>query len=93
MTIGDRVFFGTGVSLITATHETGIQSRRDNIEYAKPITIGDDCWLGTNVTVLPGVNIGRGCTIGSGSVVTKDVPEYSVCMGVPAKVTQTVAPE
>lgn len=90
MTIGDRVLFGTGVSLITATHETSLQSRRDNVEYAEPITIGDDCWFGANVTVLPGVTIGRGCTIGAGSVVTKDVPEYSVAMGVPARVVRKV---
>ena len=80
VTIGDRVLFGTGVSLITATHETSIQSRRDNIEYAEPITIGNDCWLGSNVTVLPGVTIGNGCTIAAGSVVTKDIPDFSVAM-------------
>ncbi|KAI8316831.1 Sophorolipid acetyltransferase [Colletotrichum sp. SAR11_59] len=51
VTIGDRVMFATGVSLITATHETSLQSRRDNIEYAEPITIEDDCWLGANVTI------------------------------------------
>jgi len=44
--------FATGVSLITATHETSLQSRRDNVEYAEPITIGDDCWLGANVTIF-----------------------------------------
>ncbi|KAI9146860.1 Sophorolipid acetyltransferase [Paramyrothecium foliicola] len=92
VTIGDRVFFGTGVSLITATHETGLQSRRDNIEYAEPITIGNDCWLGANVTVLPGVTIGNGCTVGAGSVVTKSVPDYSVVVGVPAKVIKKVEP-
>ena len=80
VTIGDRVLFGTGVSLITATHETSIQSRRDNIEYAEPITIGNDCWFGSNVTVLPGVTIGNGCTIAAGSVVTKDIPDFSVAM-------------
>ena len=84
--------FGTGISLITATHEVGVQTRRDNIEYAEPITIGDDCWLGANVTVLPGVTIGKGCTIAAGAVVTKDVPEYSVAMGVPARVVKKVEP-
>ncbi|KZL84422.1 galactoside o-acetyltransferase [Colletotrichum incanum] len=92
VTIGDRVMFATGVSLITATHETGLQSRRDNIEYAEPITIGDDCWIGANVTVLPGVKIGKGCTIGAGAVVSKDVPDYSVAVGVPAKVIKKVDP-
>ncbi|KAM0421136.1 hypothetical protein ACHAPT_011028 [Fusarium lateritium] len=92
VTIGDRVFFGNGVSLITATHETSLQSRRDNIEYAEPITIGDDCWLGANVTVLPGVTIGKGCTIGAGAVVSKSIPEYSVAVGIPAKVIKKVEP-
>ncbi|CAH0017060.1 unnamed protein product [Clonostachys rhizophaga] len=92
VTIGDRVMFATGVSLITATHETGLQSRRDNIEYAEPIVIGDDCWLGANVTVLPGVTIGKGCTIGAGAVVSKDIPDYSVAVGVPAKVIKKVDP-
>lgn len=92
VTIGDRVLFATGVSLITATHETGVQSRRDMVEYAEPIEIGDDCWLGANVTVLPGVKIGKGCTIGAGAVVSKDVPDFSVAVGVPARVVKKVDP-
>ncbi|KAF5260621.1 hypothetical protein FOXYS1_8721 [Fusarium oxysporum] len=87
-----KVFFGTGVSLITATHETSLQSRRGNIEYAEPITIGNDCWLGSNVTMLPGVTIGNGCTIGAGSVVTKSILEYSVAVGIPARVIKKVEP-
>lgn len=86
------MFLASGVSLITATHETSLQSRRDNIEYAEPITIGDDCWLGANVTVLPGVTIGKGCTIGAGAVVQKSIPDYSVAVGVPAKVIKKVDP-
>jgi acetyltransferase-like isoleucine patch superfamily enzyme len=93
VTIGDRVLFGPNVSIYTATHETDIQSRRDNIEYAKPITIGNDCWIGGNVVVLPGVNIGKGCTIGSGSVVTKDIPDWSVAVGSPARVIKKVDPK
>ena len=92
ITIGDRVLFATGVSLITATHETSLQSRRDNVEYAEPITIGDDCWLGANVTILPGVTIGKGCTIGAGSVVSRSIPDYSVAVGVPARVIKKVDP-
>lgn len=86
------MLFATGVSLITATHETSLQSRRDNIEYAEPIVIGDDCWLAANVTVLPGVTIGKGCTIGAGSVVSKSIPDYSVAIGVPARVIRKVDP-
>jgi acetyltransferase-like isoleucine patch superfamily enzyme len=92
ITIGDRVMIGPNVSLLSATHETSIQSRRDNVEYAKPITIGDDCWIGGNVTVMPGVTIGKGCTVAAGAVVTKDIPDYSVAMGVPAKVVKKVDP-
>ncbi|KAL1744795.1 putative O-acetyltransferase [Schizophyllum fasciatum] len=92
VTIGDRVFFGPNVSLCTATHETEVQSRRDNIEYAKPITIGDDCWIGANVVVLPGVTIGKGCTIGAGAVVTRNIPEWSVALGQPARVVKKVTP-
>lgn len=56
------------------------------------VTIGDDCWIGGNVSIMPGVNIGKGCTIGAGSVVTKDVPDFSVAMGSPARVVKKVEP-
>lgn len=92
VSIGDRVMFGPGVSILTATHETEVQSRRDNIEYAKPITIGDDCWIGGHVVILPGVTIGEGCTIAASSVVTKDIPPWSVAMGSPARVRKQVSP-
>lgn len=92
VTIGDRVQFGPSVSIYAATHETEVQSRRDFIEYAKPVSIGHDCWIGGNTTIMPGVKIGKGCTIGAGSVVTKDIPDFSVAMGVPAKVVKKVQP-
>jgi len=92
VTIGDRVMFGPFVSIFAATHETSVESRRKNIEFAKTVTIGDDCWVGGNVIILPGVNIGEGCTIGSGSVVTRDVPAWSVAMGSPARVVKKVDP-
>lgn len=84
--------FGPFVSIFAATHEVGVQSRRDGVEYAAPVTIGDDCWIGGNVTIMPGVTIGKGCTIGAGSVVTKDIPEFSVAIGSPAKVVKKVDP-
>lgn len=92
VTIGDRVMFGPFVSIFAATHEVGVQSRRDGVEYARPVTIKDDCWIGGNVTIMPGVTIGKGCTIGAGSVVTKDIPDFSVAIGSPAKVVKTVEP-
>ncbi|KAF4303303.1 hypothetical protein GTA08_BOTSDO09035 [Botryosphaeria dothidea] len=92
VTIGDRVMFGPNVSIFAATHETEVHSRRDNIEYARPVVIGDDCWIGGTVTILPGVTIGEGCTIAANAVVTKDIPAWSVAMGAPAKVVKKVTP-
>lgn len=92
VTIGDRVMFGPNVSIYAATHETEVQSRRDNIEYAKPVVIGDDCWVGGHAVILPGVTIGKGCTIGAGSLVTRDIPDWSVAMGTPARVVRKVKP-
>jgi acetyltransferase-like isoleucine patch superfamily enzyme len=92
VTIGDRVMFGPFVSIFAATHETEVQSRRDNIEFAREVKIGDDCWIGGHVTILPGVTIGQGSTIGSNSIVTKDVPAWSVAMGSPARVVKKVSP-
>ncbi|EGX91596.1 sugar O-acetyltransferase, putative [Cordyceps militaris CM01] len=88
--IGNRVMFGPFVSIFSATHETGVQSRRDGVEYAKPVVIGDDCWIGGNTTIMPGVTIGKGCTIGAGSIVTKSIPDFSVAIGTPARVVKTV---
>lgn len=84
--------FGPNVSIYAATHETDVQSRRDNIEYAKPVSIGDDCWIGGHVVILPGVTIGKGCTIAAGAVVSRDIPDWSVAMGQPARVVKTVRP-
>lgn len=88
--IGDRVQIGTGVSLITAGHDTSILSRRKFVEFGHPIFIEDDCWIGSNVVVLPGVRIGQGCTIGAGSVVIKDIPPFSVAVGTPCRVIKKI---
>ncbi|KAL1973403.1 hypothetical protein VTN31DRAFT_6038 [Thermomyces dupontii] len=91
VTIGDRVLIGPNVTIVTERHDTdNIQSRRDGIVYAKPVTIGDDCWICVNTTILPGVTIGNGCTIGAGSVVTRDIPPFSVAWGDPARVVYKV---
>jgi acetyltransferase-like isoleucine patch superfamily enzyme len=84
--------FGPNVSIFAATHETEVQSRRDGVEFARPVTIGNDCWIGGQTTILPGVTIGNGCTIGAGSVVTKDIPPFSVAIGSPARVVKKVTP-
>lgn len=88
--IGDRVQIGTGVSLLTAGHDTSILSRRKYVEFGHPIFIEDDCWIGANAIVLPGVRIGQGSTIGAGSIVTKDIPPFSVAVGAPCRVRKTI---
>ncbi|KAF3798832.1 putative acetyltransferase C18B11.09c [Colletotrichum gloeosporioides] len=96
VTIGDRVQFGPNVSIYTAGHDTSVLSRIKFVEYGLPVTIEDDCWIGGGVTIMPGVKIGRGTTVGSGAVVTKSLPAYSVAVGSPARVIkklQTVEEE
>ena len=58
--------------------------------YAKPVTIGSDCWFGANVVVCPGVTIGEGCVIGAGSVVTHDIPPRTLAVGVPARAVRPI---
>lgn len=81
---------GPKVSIYTAGHETSILSRRKFVEFGHPVRIEDDCWIGGNVIILPGVTIGQGSTIGAGSVVTKDIPPFSVAVGSPCKVRKTI---
>ena len=83
---------GPGVSIFAATHKTELQSRRDGEEYAREVSIGNDCWIGGNTIIMPGVKIGNGCTIGAGSVVTKDIPAFTVAIGSPARVVNKVQP-
>jgi len=85
VTIGSNVFFGPGVQLYTASHPLEAEMRRTHA-ISKPITIGNDCWIGGNSVVCPGVTIGNGAVIGAGSVVTKDIPDHSLAVGNPAKV-------
>lgn len=88
--IGARTLFGPGVQLYAATHPLDVATRRSGLENGKPITIGEDVWLGGGAIVLPGVTIGDGSVIGAGSVVTKDVPPMCVYAGNPAKFIKKV---
>ena len=90
VTIGDRVLFGPAVQLLAATHPLEAELRAQGLEYAGPIAIGDDAWLGGGAIVLPGVTIGDHAVIGAGAVVTRDVPPRSVAVGNPARVVKTV---
>lgn len=90
ITIGDAVLFGPKVGLYTSNHLIDPTERTQGGCIAKPITIGDQCWLAANVTVLPGVTIGAGTVIGGGSVVTHDIPEHVVAAGNPCQVLRPI---
>lgn len=99
VTIGDNVMCGPNVTLVTAMHplryqDRNLRTRPDgttyDLEYAKPITIGNNCWLASNVTVIGGVTIGDGCVIGAGSVVTRDIPANSLAVGNPCRVLRQI---
>jgi len=86
ITIGDDCMIGPNVQLLTPTHPVAPQPRKDKLEAARPITIGDNVWLGGGVIVCPGVTIGDNAVVGAGSVVTRDVPANVVAVGNPARV-------
>lgn len=85
VTIGDNCFIGPNVGLYTACHPTEPVARNSRQEWAEPITIGHNVWIGGGVTVLPGVTIGDNVTIGAGSVVAKDIPSNCVAVGNPCR--------
>ncbi|MCM1365281.1 MAG: sugar O-acetyltransferase [Faecalibacterium sp.] len=91
--IGDNVMFGPNVSIITAGHPIHPESRRSRYEYGMPITIGNDVWIGTNTVICPGASVGNGCVIGAGSVVTKAMPDNTVCVGNPCRVLREITDE
>ncbi|ERS97239.1 acetyltransferase, CysE/LacA/LpxA/NodL family [Sporothrix schenckii 1099-18] len=88
ITVGDRTMIGPNCSFYSGGHplDGAVRNGIKGPESGKPIVIGNDCWLGGNVTVVPGVTIGPGSTVGAGSVVTKDVPPRVVVAGNPARV-------
>ena len=86
VTIGSRTLCGPNVQIYTATHPTDAVERASGLEFAKPITIGEDVWLGGSSVICPGVNIGNGTIIGAGSVVTKNIPDGVFAAGNPCKI-------
>ncbi|MFF3849350.1 sugar O-acetyltransferase [Streptomyces sp. NPDC002328] len=85
ITVGEDCQIGPNVQLLTPTHPLEPQPRRDKLEAALPVTIGDNVWLGGGVIVCPGVTIGDNSVIGAGAVVTKDIPANVVAVGNPAR--------
>lgn len=88
--IGDDAFIGPNVSIYTACHPIEADKRSTRQEWAEPVTIGNDVWIGGSATILPGVTIGDRVVIGAGAVVTKDVPPYCVVGGNPAKIIKRI---
>ena len=88
--MGNNVMLAPNVQIYTATHPLEAKSRNSGKEFAKPISIGNDVWIGGGAIICPGVHIGNGVVIGAGAVVTKDVPDNLFVAGNPAKVIKSI---
>jgi len=88
--IGNHVMIGPNTLITTVSHPLSAKARRDYAAWAAPVTIGNDVWIGGNVTILPGVTIGNNVVIGAGAVVTKDIPSDSLALGTPARVVKSL---
>lgn len=91
--IGQRCDIGPGVEFITGGHLVGPSNRRAGEGKARPIEIGDGCWIGARSVILGGVRIGAGCVVAAGSVVTRDVPDNMLVAGVPARIKRQLVGE
>lgn len=90
---GDNVFIAPDCGFHTAGHPLDAARRNQGLEYARPITVGDNVWIGAGVQVLPGVTIGDNAVIGAGSVVTKDIPANVIAVGNPCRVLRPITEE
>ena len=93
VTFGDNVFIAPDCGFYTAGHPLDVKQRNQGLEYAYPITVGNNVWIGGGVKVMPGVTIGDNVVIGSGSIVTKDIPNNVVAAGNPCKVLRSITEE
>jgi maltose O-acetyltransferase len=91
--IGSRSMFGPNVQIYTATHPLDHRERAGGLEFAKPVSIGEDVWIGGSAVICPGVQIGDRSVIGAGSVVTKDIPADVFAAGNPCKVIRVLEQE
>ena len=87
---GDNVFVSPNCAFYTAGHPLAYKERNKGLEYAKPIKVGNNVWIGGNVTVLPGVSIGDNVVIGAVSVVTKDISSNVIAVGNPCRVIKEI---
>jgi len=88
--VGDYTLIGPNVTIVTANHPIYPTLREKALQYNEPVKIGKNCWIGANSTILSGVTIGDNVIIGAGSVVNKDLPSNSICVGTPCKVLRYV---
>lgn len=93
VTFGDNVFIAPNCGFYTAGHPLDVERRNKGLEYAYPIAIGNNVWIGAHVSVLPGVKIGNNTVIGAGSVVVKDIPANVLAAGNPCKVIREISEE
>lgn len=92
VSIGKNVMMGPEVVIYTSGHRhdrTDLPMMEQGADEPRPVTIGDDVWIGRRVMIMPGVTVGDGVIIGAGAVVTKDIPDYSIAAGVPAKIVKS----
>ncbi len=93
VTFGDNVFLAPDCGFHTAGHPVDADRRNLGLEYAWPITVGSNVWIGAGVQVLPGVTIGSNVVIGAGSVVTRDIPDNVIAVGNPCRVLRSITEE
>lgn len=90
---GDNVFIGLHCGFYTAGHPLDAERRNQGLEYAYPIKVGNNVWIGAGVHVMPGVSIGNNVVIGSGSIVVKDIPDNVVALGNPCRIIRSITDE
>ena len=90
VTFGDNVFIAPNCGFYTAGHPFNVEQRNQGLEYALPIKIGNNVWIGADCSILPGVTIGDNTVIGAGSVITKNIPANVLAVGNPCKIIREI---